>query len=104
MTRPLFGQNNSLVHKIYDTPYAGNSNAYFIDHVFLYNFLYFAVNGNGWKIYKASGTPTNIKIRLALDLNEQQRRIGNTYGPLGPVHRLNSLFNYCFYLSTGEDS
>ncbi len=30
--------------------------------------------------------------------------IGNIYGPLGPVHRLHSLYNYCFYVNTGEDS
>jgi len=67
---PLFGTDGSLVHKIYDTVHAGEPDASFIDHVFLYNFMYFAIQGDDWKIYKASGKPTNLRLQLVLDLKE----------------------------------
>ena len=67
---PLFSSDGALVHKIYDTKHAGETNASFIDHVFLYNFMYFAIRGDGWRIYKASGKPSNLRLQLVLDLNE----------------------------------
>lgn len=98
---PLFSFSDSLVHKIYETEQAGDKRATFIDHVMLYNFMYFAIQGDGWKIYKASGTPTNLRLQLVIDLQEQQRLHPNlNHLSMGPVKSMNSLYNYCFYVRT----
>ena len=53
---------NALLHKTYDTVLAGSKFATLIDHVLLYNFFYFVIQGDGWRIYKASGPPTNLRL------------------------------------------
>jgi len=93
---PLFMDQNSLIHKIYDTNFAGNSNASFIDHVFLYNFMYFAIQTDSLRIYKACGPPTSLRLQLELDLGLYQPLDSLNFAQIA---RMQSLYQYAFYVT-----
>lgn len=73
-----------------------------IDSVSLHNFVYFAVTTDTWKVYKAFGKPTDLKVKLVIDLKWYQENYSGLHGTIGPVMRLQSMDNYAFYITTAD--
>ena len=85
---------------MHDTPYSDNPNATFVAAVFLHDALYFAVTSDPWKIYKASGRPGDLKIKLHADLQLYEQTFGADFGHFGPVKNMASMDDYAFYTTS----
>jgi hypothetical protein len=49
---PLFVDNTSFKFEVLETPESGNPLGEFVDFVYIYGFVYFAIKSDPWKIYK----------------------------------------------------